>query len=270
MTVTRTNNMYFTDEVLYQILTEIGGKEAEQGGILLGPKGTDVVTMFGFDERGSTSAVTYSPDVDTINELMELCYNMDLELKGFVHSHPGLETPSYGDVRYAQNIFAANPGLKELYLPILPYVPIDPEEDFELEDRIKPWMMNRFRDSAYLANLVIVDENFQSIPEDTFEEYAQQEIQQQTFLEAEQEEGPDFVQEIEEFFNKASGEPMGEYVYVAWYNSKTGDWRTIEAFPFEGKRGFQRAVKKAKRHAEELKKGGFIRIHPFDMLAIVK
>lgn len=110
---------------LRNIITTVGARPAESGGILLGPIGADSISDFVFDEEGSVSMVTYSPSHRKLTMLCEAASVRGYELKGFCHSHPGLKTPSLGDLRYVERFFEENPGLRKFYLPILPVVPLN-------------------------------------------------------------------------------------------------------------------------------------------------
>jgi hypothetical protein len=106
--------------VVEEIRKTIGGKPAEQGGVLGGSRKDGVVRHFYFDETAARTGTTYSPDNITINKLLRDEWNpTEINLLGFVHSHRGLRQPSRGDLDYARKILAAIPELKRLYLPIV-------------------------------------------------------------------------------------------------------------------------------------------------------
>jgi proteasome lid subunit RPN8/RPN11 len=109
--------------VLTDIRATVGARPAESGGLLLGPVGVDGVTLFLFDEGGSTTRVTYSPSHQQLTEACAALAPQGLEIKGVCHSHPGLRTPSFGDMEYVARFFDANPSMRRFYMPILPEVP---------------------------------------------------------------------------------------------------------------------------------------------------
>lgn len=111
-------------EVLKQIVDTIGQKPAESGGLLGGVRG-EAITRFQYDETGSVSAATYTPDHVTLTRLLKSEWNpAEIRLRGFVHSHPrGMTQLSYGDEVYAQRILEANPECDGLWLPILNTLP---------------------------------------------------------------------------------------------------------------------------------------------------
>src|SRR5262249_45172427 len=112
--------LQITRSVMEEIRKTIGGKPAEQGGVLGGSRKDGVVRHFYFDEGAARTGITYSPNVTTINKLLiEEGNPMEINLLGFVHSHPGLRQPSKGDLEYARKILAAIPELRRLYLPIV-------------------------------------------------------------------------------------------------------------------------------------------------------
>lgn len=115
---------HITLTALDDIAETVGAREAESGGLLLGPIGRDGISHFVFGEKGSVSRVTYSPSHEKLTALCEAAAEKGYELKGFCHSHPGLPTPSDGDEKYVRQFFDKNPSLQKFYLPILPEVPI--------------------------------------------------------------------------------------------------------------------------------------------------
>jgi hypothetical protein len=133
--------------VVEEIRKTIGGKPAEQGGVLGGSRKDGVVRHFYFDETAARTGTTYSPDNITINKLLRDEWNpTEINLLGFVHSHRGLRQPSRGDLDYARKILAAIPELKRLYLPIvitepdsgcielIAFVAVREREDVRLEE----------------------------------------------------------------------------------------------------------------------------------------
>lgn len=110
----------------------------EAGGMLLGPKGTSVVTHYFIDEKGKATAASFTLDAVGLNRMLKKALACNLDCKGLVHSHPpGCTRPSGGDLAYVRKSFAneKNSGLTEFLLPIfcdgilIPYLirPREPE-----------------------------------------------------------------------------------------------------------------------------------------------
>ena len=132
------------------ILRELCARPAETGGILLGPRGRMEVTEFVFDEGGSCSDVTYSPDVVTLKRrLIEEWMPRGLDWKGFAHSHPGgFDCLSGGDMAYIQRLLR-NPNNHDLDFFVAPIV--IPEEF-----RLVPYVVQRLRPHEQrIAELII-------------------------------------------------------------------------------------------------------------------
>ena len=113
--------LYLSYKVLHKIISTIGRFPAETGGVLGGKEKDNLVTNFYFDTTSNNSAVTYSPDHNTINNLFNRHWNpQNIRFRGFIHSHPGImNRPSPGDVVYAKRILMANENIKYLWLPII-------------------------------------------------------------------------------------------------------------------------------------------------------
>lgn len=110
----------FTPKVSQQIEKTIGTFPAEQGGMLGSSDGGKTIDHFYWDRQADTSKVTYTPNVELINnEILPKWNASGISLVGFVHSHPlGFMRPSGGDIVYAKRLLKA---LDEdrLYLPIV-------------------------------------------------------------------------------------------------------------------------------------------------------
>jgi proteasome lid subunit RPN8/RPN11 len=106
--------------VFAAIRKTIGTLPPESGGLLAGSRKTGVITFFYFDDLANCSSVGYSPDTVTLNLLLTRLNAEGIDMLGFVHSHPaGLHQPSGGDIYYCRKIFAANPGMPFLVIPIV-------------------------------------------------------------------------------------------------------------------------------------------------------
>lgn len=148
--------MEIKEDVLFEMIAEIGSRPAEEGGLLIGPVGQETVTLFVYDNEGGRSGVTYTPS-PAVNEVLPLLAEEGLDLKGFVHSHPGLETPSDGDLRYVAAILEANPQMERVYLPIMPWVPIPRHEDFDPLRKVKWWIVSRSMDAPWQMTPDVID-----------------------------------------------------------------------------------------------------------------
>ena len=114
-------SVFVSDEVMEQLISTVGTKEPETGMVLGSSDGGNTVDTCYFDSEGSVSAVTYSPDVNTINNVVLPAWNRDgIRIVGFAHSHPrGCVSPSGGDLAYARDLLKALPQLTKLAMPIV-------------------------------------------------------------------------------------------------------------------------------------------------------
>ena len=115
------SDLVISKSIMREIEETIGSQRAEQGGPLGGDRLTGIVTNFHFDNSARRTSATYSPNIEVLNKLFADEWNpQDINLLGFVHSHPpSLRQPSGGDIEYAAKILAAIPELKCLFLPIV-------------------------------------------------------------------------------------------------------------------------------------------------------
>lgn len=103
-----------------EIMRTVGALKPETGGILLGPVGSNEITAFYFDCGAQCSAATYSPDCTTLSRKMhDEWLPSGLDMKGFVHSHPGLDQLSSGDLTYIARLLAINPDMSVFAAPIV-------------------------------------------------------------------------------------------------------------------------------------------------------
>jgi molybdopterin/thiamine biosynthesis adenylyltransferase/proteasome lid subunit RPN8/RPN11 len=110
-----------TRSVLDEIKRTIGNQPAEQGGMLGGQRQDGVVRQFVFDQSAQRDCASYSPNCDFLKQLLREQWNpADINLLGFVHSHPAsCRSPSNGDLEYAERILQHNPEMPLLLLPIV-------------------------------------------------------------------------------------------------------------------------------------------------------
>jgi proteasome lid subunit RPN8/RPN11 len=99
----------------------VGACAPETGGILLGPIGSNDITDFYFDSHALCSGATYTPDHVTLRHKMkEEWLPSGLDMKGFVHSHPGsFDRLSDGDLVYIRRLLDRNPDMRFFAAPIV-------------------------------------------------------------------------------------------------------------------------------------------------------
>ena len=94
----------------------------EMGGIL-GSSANNIVTDYYHDITGYTTARNYTPDIDTLNNVIFQWHLRGIEFVGFVHSHSVCKkTLSLVDIRYAEKIKSCC-GLTEILM--LLFIPND-------------------------------------------------------------------------------------------------------------------------------------------------
>ncbi len=110
-----------SQEVMKKIMNYISARPAESGGILLGPIGSNQVTDFYFDAGGTCTGASYSPDYLTLSKLMkEKWLPSGIDMKGFVHSHPGrLDRLTNGDMAYINRLLDKNADMDMFIAPIV-------------------------------------------------------------------------------------------------------------------------------------------------------
>lgn len=108
-------------EAFDKALLSICSRPPESGGLLLGRVGSNDVSDFFFDAGGNITGASYSPDYVTLNKKMkEEWIPAGLDMKGFVHSHPGsLDTLTYEDLMYIKRLLIANPDMPVFIAPII-------------------------------------------------------------------------------------------------------------------------------------------------------
>ena len=108
-------------EAYKKIMNSICSRPAESGGILLGPIGTNEITDFYFDHGANCSGATFSPDYVTLNRKMKEEWIPDgIDMKGFVHSHPGLlDRLTSGDLSYIKRLLNKNTDMDMFIAPVV-------------------------------------------------------------------------------------------------------------------------------------------------------
>ena len=93
----------------------------ERGGLLLGPIGSNDICDFFFDSGGNFTGGSYSPDYVTLNRKMkEEWMPAGIDMKGFVHSHPGrLDVLTNEDLMYIGRLLKANSDMSMFIAPII-------------------------------------------------------------------------------------------------------------------------------------------------------
>lgn len=110
----------FHDNVIEQIDAAIAAFRPERGGILLGPIGVPVVSLFIADPDAAATNVTYTPSHQVGLQVAEAERAGAVEVKGIIHSHPGsMDHPSLGDHRSFGNWMARMPWIPFLITPIV-------------------------------------------------------------------------------------------------------------------------------------------------------
>lgn len=106
--------------VYLQIIDTIGKRPPECGGVL-GAHENGNTTEFFFDEHGLSTPNGYTPDVQSINEMLVNDWMpRNILMVGIVHSHSnGIAVPSCGDVAYGIRILNALDTVDRFYLPIV-------------------------------------------------------------------------------------------------------------------------------------------------------
>jgi proteasome lid subunit RPN8/RPN11 len=114
--------MRMTHAAYGAILRELTSRRPEYGGMLLGPKDSDVVTHFVADENGLAGSASFTLDAAGLNRTLREFRQCGLDAKGLVHSHPhGMTRPSAGDLHYVQKALAnpRNREARDFHLPIV-------------------------------------------------------------------------------------------------------------------------------------------------------
>ena len=113
--------MRFTQQAYLALMKAMGEVEPEAGGLILGPRDSDLVTHFHRDEEGVATPVTFTLGAKGLNAALKIYKEAKVEVKGFVHSHPRrVKAPSGPDLEYAAQLLQnpKNEGAEELLIPI--------------------------------------------------------------------------------------------------------------------------------------------------------
>lgn len=117
------------DEVLSAIACALTSRAPERGGLLFGPRGQKLVTLFVADEEAAHHYGTYTPSAEICRRSPEIERNHGLEYKGLIHSHPGsMDHPSGPDIDNARRALGTNPHLSYFMMPIVTLGEFDASE----------------------------------------------------------------------------------------------------------------------------------------------
>ena len=110
--------MEISKEIFSEIINKVGNNDYETGGIL-GSKDLKHVTHFCFDKYGYSTEVSYTPNVEYINAVLDNWTKEQIYFIGIVHSHVDNSSPSCADIAYAGEILKTLPHLENFYIPII-------------------------------------------------------------------------------------------------------------------------------------------------------
>ena len=104
-----------------KMINELPNKPPEKGGIIGGVN--DEITTYWIDNSNDSmqSMCSYTPDVETINKIIDLWNDEGITFFGMFHTHyHGVKTLSQGDMEYMRTIIRAMPKeVKRLLFPII-------------------------------------------------------------------------------------------------------------------------------------------------------
>ena len=114
--------MAFTQAVYAQATADLNACEPEVAGILLGPQNAEpLATHWVLDRSGRSTGVSFTLNVESLNDVLRRFRQCDLTCVGIIHSHPrGMTTPSLGDLAYLEDLFfgPTNEELDRFLFPI--------------------------------------------------------------------------------------------------------------------------------------------------------
>ena len=110
--------MRIKESVCREIIGSLGGGANETGGIL-GRKGS-LICRFQADKGEESCPCFYRPNVDFLNEVLDIWEEEGIVFCGVVHSHPdGSPLLSPADLRYAQAVVQAMPDISPILFPLV-------------------------------------------------------------------------------------------------------------------------------------------------------
>lgn len=116
-----------THSALGKLISTVGTRKPETGGLLLGSRHDNIIRKFVFDEWGSSTRASYDPDPSKLNPIIKHEWRENrLALVGWTHSHPwgasrlsGDYGRNTGDIGFLHAIFAAMPSIQTFFVPIV-------------------------------------------------------------------------------------------------------------------------------------------------------
>jgi len=109
-----------TDTVLNGIDKHLAAPNPEQGGALLRPVSSPLITRFLWDSEAETSGVSYVPSEHLVREVEDTETLFDMTLTGVVHSHPaGMNRLSGPDLEVTRHLLQQNRHLGTVTMPIV-------------------------------------------------------------------------------------------------------------------------------------------------------
>jgi proteasome lid subunit RPN8/RPN11 len=149
--------MKILESAYNEIISTIGSRPAESGGLLFGKEDDMVVRKFVFDKHAHTTRSTYTFNTEFLNPEIKRIWNEEgLSCIGFIHSHPhGFGRLSSPDIEYFLSMFECMP--RKHY--ITPIVFTVPDGGFKLNAHILP---NQSRETINVDIEVLPDDYFQN------------------------------------------------------------------------------------------------------------
>ena len=112
--------IYMEKAVMNKIMSILGKRRPELGGMLGFSEEQDLITHFVFDKYARVNRVEYNPDIKFLDAVLNERWSKEnICLAGFVHSHPGnFKQLSGADVEYAARI-CKEFDMEYLFMPIV-------------------------------------------------------------------------------------------------------------------------------------------------------
>lgn len=105
------------------IIDVLTTRPPEFAAMLMGPKGDNtLVTHAVWDDEGESTSTTFTLNARFLNRKLKLFKAVDMDCKGFCHSHPQFATRlSHGDITYVRDLFSKpkNDASGFVYMPIV-------------------------------------------------------------------------------------------------------------------------------------------------------
>ncbi len=106
-------------DVYLKIMNSFPEVPPERGGIIGGKN--KIITEFILDDTNTfTDKAMYVPDVEFINNQIEIWQSLNIDFYGIIHSHISDGSLSQQDIEYIKKIMTHTPdNIRELYFPII-------------------------------------------------------------------------------------------------------------------------------------------------------